>query len=117
VKYSLSEVSKTIAGFLVPAATVLVSAVTGPSDGGSTITTAEWVTAACAAVITAGTVFGVTNKPAKGQPSKPDVSEAEADEVYPPDVPAHFDRPDVGGAVRRAAEQTREDPPPENFRG
>jgi hypothetical protein len=101
VKYSLSEVSKTIAGFLVPAATVLISAVTSPSDGGSTITNAEWVTAACAAIITAGTVFGVKNKPAKGQPAKPDVSEVEAD----PTVTAlsHLDADD--------------EYPPENYRG
>jgi predicted membrane-bound mannosyltransferase len=120
VKYSPSEVVKAVVGFVAPAAVVIGSSVTSASDGGSTITQAEIVTAVVAAIVTSAGVFGFKNKPAKGQPSKPDVSEAEADEVYPPDVPAHFDRPnpsEIGAAAHRAAEQARDDTPPENLRG
>lgn len=55
---------KAIVAFLVPAAVVVTSSVQSGSDGGTTITTAEWVTAACAAVITAGAVGVVKNRPA-----------------------------------------------------
>jgi hypothetical protein len=92
MKYALSEVRKAMLAFAAPFATVLVSAVTSASDGGSTITKAEWVTAACGAVITGSGVFAVRNKPGKGQRRKADVSEAAPD--YPGNVPAHFDRPD-----------------------
>lgn len=61
----IGEYWKAILGFVAPAATVLVSAVTDPSDGGSTITQAEWVTAACAAVITGGLVAVKGNDPAR----------------------------------------------------
>lgn len=95
MRYALSEIRKTIVGFAAPAATVLIASVTSASDGGSNITEAEWVTAACTAVITSGTVFGVRNKPGKGKARKANVSEAAADpadigDVYPT-TPAHHD--------------------------
>ena len=56
-----------IIGFVAPAAVVITSAVTDRSDLGSVITTAEWITAACACVITSAagglTVYRVENKP------------------------------------------------------
>lgn len=55
---------KAIAGFAAPAAVIIASAVTKASDGGETITQAEWITAACAAVITATGVGFAKNRPA-----------------------------------------------------
>ena len=49
---------KGILAFLVPGAVVIGSSVTGNSDGGSTITTAEWVTALVAMIVTGGLVDG-----------------------------------------------------------
>jgi hypothetical protein len=80
-KYALSEVRKTVVGLLVPAAVVIGSAVTDASDGGSTITQAEIVTAIVAAIVTSGSVFGVKNKRAAGHRARPDVSEAEVDSI------------------------------------
>jgi len=47
---------KGILAFLVPGAVVIGASVLDPSDGGSTITTAEWVTAAVAMIVTGGAV-------------------------------------------------------------
>lgn len=52
---------KTIFGFLTPGAVILGSAVTEVSDGGSAVTSAEWITAAVACVVTGSLVFGVPN--------------------------------------------------------
>lgn len=57
---------KALVGFAVPAAVIITSAVQSGSDGGSSITTAEWVTAICAAVITAGGVAVTGNRPKPG---------------------------------------------------
>jgi hypothetical protein len=59
----ISAYAKAIVGFIAPAATVIVSSVTAGSDGGSRVTSAEIITAVCAAVITAAGVFSVTNRP------------------------------------------------------
>lgn len=53
---------KAIVGFAAPAAVVITSAVQDGSVGGSHITVGEWVTAGCAAVITAGAVGAVKNR-------------------------------------------------------
>jgi hypothetical protein len=56
---------KAILAFLVPGAVIIGSAVTSGSDGGTTITTAEWVTAIVAMIVTGGAVgFGPANAPA-----------------------------------------------------
>lgn len=47
---------KAVMGFLAPAAVVISSSTLDSSAGGDTITQAEWITAGCAAVITAGAV-------------------------------------------------------------
>lgn len=47
---------KAVMGFLTPAAVVISSSTLESSAGGSTITSTEWITAGCAAVITAGAV-------------------------------------------------------------
>lgn len=53
---------KAVVGFLAPGAVVLTSAVTEASAGGEHITQGEWVTAACAAVITAAAVYAKANE-------------------------------------------------------
>lgn len=58
---------KAVVGFAVPAAVIITSAVQKGSDGGESITTAEWVTAACAAIITAGGVAVTRNRSKTGE--------------------------------------------------
>lgn len=53
---------KAVVGFVAPGAVLIGSAVTEASDGGSTITTAEWVTALVACVVTSAGVYGVANR-------------------------------------------------------
>lgn len=55
--------AKAIVAFIAPGAIVLTSAVTEGSAGGELITQGEWVTAACATVITAAGVYWTPNKP------------------------------------------------------
>jgi hypothetical protein len=54
---------KAIVGALASAAVVIYSAVQDSSAGGSRITTAEWVTAACALVIAGAGVWAAPKKP------------------------------------------------------
>ena len=54
---------KAILGFIVPGAVVIGSAVTDVSDGGSTITGAEWVTAIVAMIVTGAAVGTKSNAP------------------------------------------------------
>ncbi len=58
---NLAPYWKAIIGFVAPGAVVLTSAVTEASAGGEHITAGEWVTAACAAVITGAAVYGKSN--------------------------------------------------------
>ncbi len=53
---------KAVVGFVAPAAAVLIASVLEKSPAGENITTGEWVTALCAALVTAGGVYGVPNK-------------------------------------------------------
>lgn len=53
---------KAVMGFLAPAAVVLTASVLEGSAGGESITQGEWITAACAAVVTAGAVGLKGNK-------------------------------------------------------
>jgi hypothetical protein len=57
---------KAVVAFLAPGAVVLTSAVTESSVGGENITTGEWVTAACATLITAAGVYAVPNRDLPG---------------------------------------------------
>jgi hypothetical protein len=61
---------KAVMGFLAPAATIVISSVLESSDGGSRITASEWITAAATAVLTAGTVYAVRNKPVRRAAAK-----------------------------------------------
>lgn len=58
----LGTVAKALVAFVAPGAVILTSAVLENSAGGEAITQGEWVTAACATIITAGAVYGVPNK-------------------------------------------------------
>lgn len=53
--------TKAVVGFIAPGAVLLGSAVTDASVGGSSITAAEWVTAAVACVVTSAGVWRATN--------------------------------------------------------
>lgn len=60
---ALRPVRKAVAGFLTPGFMVLLTALLPASDGGWTITGAEWSTAGAACVTTALAVYGVKNRP------------------------------------------------------
>lgn len=60
---NLAQYWKAILGFVVPGVVTLGSAITDGSDGGSSITGTEWVTAAIACVLTAGAVYSKANAP------------------------------------------------------
>jgi len=57
----ITPYAKAIVGFIAPGAVILTSSVTSGSDGGTLVTAAEWVTAACACIITAAAVYAVPN--------------------------------------------------------
>ena len=57
----IAPYAKAVVGFVAPAATLLIAAVQTGSDGGTAVTPAEWITAACACVVTAATVYAVPN--------------------------------------------------------
>lgn len=58
----IAPYAKALVGFITPGAVLIGSAVTDASDGGSRITTAEWVTAIVACVVTGGAVYRTPNK-------------------------------------------------------
>lgn len=64
---NLTPYLKSVFGFITPGAVILGSAVTAASDGGSTITQAEWVTAIVACIVTGSLVFGVPNRDPDGR--------------------------------------------------
>lgn len=53
---------KAVLAFIAPAAAIIISAVLATSDGGTTITQAEWITALATAIITSAGVYTVPNK-------------------------------------------------------
>ncbi len=53
---------KAIVGFIAPGAVIVGSSTLSGSDGGSNITTAEWVTAIVACIVTAAGVGVVKNR-------------------------------------------------------
>ena len=67
------EYWKGILGFLVPGAVIIGSAVTSGSDGGTTITSSEWITAIVAMVVTGGAVTAKAN--AMSKPAQPPQSD------------------------------------------
>lgn len=59
----LRPYAKAILGFLAPGAVTITAAVLETSDGGTRVTTAEWVTAVCACLISGAAVYAVPNTP------------------------------------------------------
>lgn len=55
---------KAVVAFVAPGAVVLGASVTDASAGGSHVTTAEWVTALVACIVTSAGVYRATNAPA-----------------------------------------------------
>lgn len=54
---------KAVVGFVTPGAVLIGAAVTAASDGGTSITTAELVTAVVACVVTSGAVWAAPKDP------------------------------------------------------
>lgn len=54
--------AKAVIGFVAPGAVLLIAAVQPGSDGGTVITVAEWITAACTCVATSAGVYAVPNR-------------------------------------------------------
>ena len=52
---------KAVVGFIAPGAVIITASVLPGSDGGTAITLAELVTAACACIITAAGVYATPN--------------------------------------------------------
>jgi hypothetical protein len=67
--YKPSEVFKAIVGFLAPALVFLGGAVLADSDGGTAITSSEWLQALIAAVVTSAGVFAAGNKSVNPPPN------------------------------------------------
>lgn len=75
---SIAPYWKSLIGFILPGVVIIGSAVTDGSDGGSTITTTEWVTALVACIVTAGGVYAKGNTDPK--------AEHQAESVQPPNA-------------------------------
>jgi hypothetical protein len=58
----VAEYAKAVVGLIAPGAVVIGSSVLEGSDGGTAITTAEWITAAVACVVTAAGVYATPNR-------------------------------------------------------
>jgi hypothetical protein len=58
----LKPYMKAVAAFLVPFAGQVVAAMQDGSQGGSTITSQEWLTAVLTSIVASGAVFTVPNK-------------------------------------------------------
>lgn len=53
---------KSVVGFVAPGAVLIGASVTEASDGGTSITTAEWVTALVACIVTSAAVYSTPNR-------------------------------------------------------
>lgn len=71
----LSRYAKALTAAITAAAVPLGGAVTASSDQGSTITQGEWITTIVAAIVAGFAVAAVPNRPPKGRPSDPAISE------------------------------------------
>ena len=70
----IDQARKAVAAFVVPALVVIIAALTDGSDGGNSITTGEWLTAAVAALTASGSVYAIRN----GVSSDPSTSTPDA---------------------------------------
>lgn len=73
--YTLPQIKKAVWGFCAPIVPVAFMAVQAGSDGGTSVTGAEWITIAAAAFGVGGGVFALTNadapKPARHEKANP----------------------------------------------
>lgn len=70
----IDEARKAVAGLVVPGLAVLGVAVTEGSDGGTAVTTSEWIQVAIASLATGSLVYAVKN----GKSKSPTTSTPEA---------------------------------------
>ena len=59
---NIGRYTKAIVGFVAPGLVIVATALTDASDGGSSITQTEWISAGIACVLTAAGVYAVKNK-------------------------------------------------------
>lgn len=71
----LSRYAKAITAFISGFAVPFAGALTATSDQGNTVTSGEWITALVAGTVAGFAVAAIPNKPPKGQPSDPGMSE------------------------------------------
>lgn len=63
----ISPYYKAVTALLVPFLTQLVAAMTDTSQGGSAVTTSEWLTALITSLVAGGAVFAIPNKDPEGE--------------------------------------------------
>lgn len=97
---------KALVAFVTPGAVLIGAAVTEASEGGSTITTSEWVTALVACLVTSGAVYRIPNKDPKGEHQDESVQPAEPEVLDESDV--LLDQPGVDETPRWDDSLTRE---------
>lgn len=90
----IDQARKAVAALLVPALVVIIAALLDGSDGGSRVTTSEWLTALVASLTASGTVYAVRN----GADSDPTTST--------PDVGGRHLRGDAGMSTAGVAALT-----------
>jgi len=71
----LSRYAKAVTAFVTAFAVPFAGALTTTSDSGNSVTQGEWITSIVAGLVAAFAVAAVPNRPPKGQPSDPAVSE------------------------------------------
>lgn len=62
VRQRLGPYWKAVLAFIAPGAVIIGSSVLETSDAGTAITSAEWITAAVACIVSAGAVYTVPNE-------------------------------------------------------
>lgn len=82
---------KAIAGAIAPGVVVIVASVTSQSEGGSTITTSEWVTAIAAIILSGAAVYVAPpndySTPAQTEYKPSHAAPAPPEQPLPPDEP------------------------------
>lgn len=64
---SIAPYYKSVTAFVVPFLTQVIAALTEGSQGGTAITTSEWLTALLTSLVAGGAVFAVPNKDPEGE--------------------------------------------------
>lgn len=93
---TIKPYAKAVAGFLVPFAGAIVTAVQLTSPGGEGITAAEWISAIALAITTGGAVYTIPNRDPKAQHQRESVQPPHVgDEMVAIDIPADGRQYDV----------------------